>query len=87
MVDFLAVQHVAGADLDGVEAVENVEFRQCEPGDAAGADGLTHQHRIEPATASLAAGVDTELLAAAADLLTDLVAEFGRERALATRVV
>src|SRR6185312_3460842 len=54
-----------------------------EPGDAAGADGLAHQHRIEPAAATLAAGVDAELLATAADLLADFVVEFGRERALA----
>src|SRR3982075_3093637 len=83
MVDFLAVQHIAGADLDTVEAVENIELGQRQPGDAAGAGGLSPQPRIEPAAAPLAPGVDAEFLAAAADLLTDLVAQFGRERTLA----
>ena len=83
MVDLLAVQHVAGADLDTVEAVEDIELGQSKTGDAAGADGLAHQHGIEPAAAPLAPGVDAEFLAAATDLLTDLVVQFGRERALA----
>ena len=53
------------------------------PCDAAGADGLPHQHGVEPAAAALAPGVDAEFLAAAADLLADLVVQLGRERALA----
>src|ERR1700709_2189851 len=83
MVDFLAVQHVAGADLDRVKTVENVELGQRQPGDATCPHRLPHQHGVEPAAAPLAAGVDAEFLAAAADLLADLVVEFGRERALA----
>ena len=66
-----------------VEAVENIEFCQRQAGDAAGADGLPHQHGVEPAAAPLAAGVDAEFLAAPADLLADLVVQFGRERPLA----
>src|SRR6267154_267466 len=71
MVDFLAVQHITGADLDGVKTVENIELGQGQAVDAAGPHGLAYQRRIEPAAAPLAAGVDAELLAAAADLLAD----------------
>src|SRR5579871_3408286 len=83
MVDLLAVEPVAGAHLDGVEAVENVEFGERKAVDAAGPHRLAHQHRVEPAAAPLAPGVDAELPAATADLLADLVGELGRERPLA----
>src|SRR6516164_4932263 len=83
MVDLLAVQPVADADLDRVEAVENIELGQRQPVDAAGPDRLAHQHRVEPAAASLAPGVDTELPAPAADLFADLVVKLSRERPLA----
>src|SRR5467141_2954346 len=73
MVDFLAVQGVAGADLDRIEAIENVELGQRQPVDAAGPHGLAHQHRVEPADAPLAAGIGAELAAALADLAANLV--------------
>src|SRR5712671_5254539 len=73
MVDFLAVQHVAGADLDRVEPVQNIEFCQRQASDAAGADGLAHQHGVEPAAAPLAPGIGAELAAALADLAANLV--------------
>src|SRR6202021_2228598 len=82
MIDFLAVQHVAGTDLDAGETVENIELGQRQAVDAAGPHRLAHQDRIEPAAAPLAPGVDAELLAAAADLLADRVMQFGRERTL-----
>src|SRR5580693_5082861 len=83
MVDFLAVQEIAGTDLDGVEAIEDIELGQRQAVDATGAHGLAHQRGVEPAAAALASGVDAELLAAAADLLTDLIMQFGRKRTLA----
>src|ERR1700759_5276568 len=83
VVDFLAVQSIADADLDGVEAVENIELGQRQAVDAAGPHRLAHQHGVEPAAAPLAPGVDAEFLAAAADLLADLVMQFGGERPLA----
>src|SRR5438045_2277480 len=83
MVDFLSVQPVTGADLDGVETIQNIELGQRQPVDAAGPHGLAHQHGIEPADAPLASSIDPELLAAAANLLADLVMQFGRKRALA----
>src|SRR5438270_12257244 len=72
VVDLLAVQPVGGADLDLLEAVEDVELGQRQPVDAAGAHRLAPQHRVEPAASG----------AAAADLLADLVVELGRERPL-----
>ncbi|MBA7633276.1 hypothetical protein ES703_40838 [subsurface metagenome] len=83
MVDFLAVQPIAGADLNAVEAVENVELGQRQPSDAAGADGLPHQNRIEPAASARPAGIGAELPAPLADLAADLVVLLGRERTLA----
>src|SRR6202012_4224403 len=83
MVDLLAVQPIADADLDAVEAIENIELGQRQAVDAAGADGLPHQHRVEPAGAPLAPGVDAEFLATAADLLADLVLQLGWKRPLA----
>ena len=74
---------IAGADLDAVETIEHVELGQRQAVDAADPHGLAHQHRVEPAAAALAPGVDAEFLAAAADLLADLVMQFGRKRALA----
>src|SRR6267378_4266818 len=58
MVDFLAVQGIAGADLDRIEAIENVELGQRQPVDAA---------------APLAPGIGAELAAALADLAANLV--------------
>src|SRR5271154_1771675 len=83
MVDFLAVQQIADANLNGVEAVENIELGQRQTIDAAGTHGLTHQRRVEPAAAAFAPGVDAEFPPAAADLLADLIMQFGRKRTLA----
>src|ERR1700719_49322 len=83
MVDLLAVQPIAGADLDAVVSVENIELGQRQAVDAAGPHRLAHQHGVEPAAAPLAPGIDAEFLAAAADLLADLVMQFGRKRTLA----
>src|SRR6185312_14461723 len=82
MVDFFAVQPIAGADLDRSEAIENIELGQREPVNSTSAHGLPHQHGVEPAAAPLAPGIDAELPAAAADLLADLVLQLGRKRSL-----
>src|SRR6202046_3540625 len=82
MVDFLTIQQIAGADLDGVEAIEDIELGQRQAVDATGAHGLTDQRGVEPAATALASGVDAEFLAAAADLLADLVMQFGWKRPL-----
>src|ERR1700733_3719951 len=83
MVDFLAVQQIAGADLDGVEAIEDIQLSQRQTVDATGTHGLTDQRGVEPAATALASGVDAEFLATATDLLADLIMQFGRKRALA----
>src|SRR5205085_10694651 len=83
MVDFLAVQPIAYANLDSLKTIEDIELGQRQPVDAAGPHGLAHQHRVEPAAAPLASGIDAELLAAAAALLPDPVMQFGRDRPLA----
>src|SRR5258708_20676828 len=44
VIDLLAVELVANANLDAVEAVENVELGQGQAVDTAGADGLPDQH-------------------------------------------
>src|ERR1700761_4974111 len=82
MVDFFAVEQIPRANLDGFETIENIELGQRQAMDAAGPHGLAHQRRIEPAAAALASGVDTEFLAAPADLLANLIMQFGRKRAL-----
>src|ERR1700740_31929 len=83
MVDLFAVEAIAGAHLDRIEAIENIELGQRKPIDAAGPDRLSHQRRVEPAAAPLASGVDPELPSPAADLLANLTVEFGRKRPLA----
>src|SRR5579864_1414793 len=82
VVDVLAAQPVAGADLDRIESVKNIELGQGQTVDAAGPHRLAHQRGIEPSAAALAPGVDAEFLATAADLLADLVVQFGWKRAL-----
>jgi hypothetical protein len=67
MVDFLAVQPVAGADLD-LSKPSRMSSLVSASRDAAGPHGLAHQHGVEPAAAPLAAGVGAELAAALADL-------------------
>src|SRR5262249_45723601 len=83
MVDFLAVQPGAGADLDLVESIQEAGLVQRQPADAAGADGLPYQGRIEPAAAARPARVGAELAAPLADLAADIVVLLGRERPLA----
>src|SRR6202042_444494 len=80
IIDLLAVEPIADADLDLFEAVEDVELGQSEAANAAGAYGLAHQHRVEPAAAPWPAGDDAELLAALAERLADLVELLGRKR-------
>src|SRR5580704_13516389 len=80
IIDLLAVEPIADADLDLLEAVEDVELGQSEAADAAGAHRLAHQHGVEPATAPRPAGDDAEFLAALAERLADLVELLGRKR-------
>ena len=83
MVDLAPVELVADADLDLLEAVENVELGERDAVDAARLDRLAHKNRIEPAAAALASGDDAELAALLADAGADLVMKLGREGAFA----
>ena len=69
IVDFPPVQAIADANLDLVEAVEDIELGQRQPVDAAGAHRLAHQHRVEPAAAPRPPGDRAEFAAALADQL------------------
>src|SRR4051794_9512113 len=82
IVDDAAVELVAGADLDLLEAVEDVELGQRDALDAAGPHGLAHQHGVEPAAAPRPSGDDAELLALGAERLADVVELLGRKRPL-----
>src|SRR5580700_2103951 len=73
IIDLLAVEPIADADLDLFEAVEDVELGQSQAADAAGAYGLAYQHRVEPAATSRPPGDDAEFLATLAQRLADLV--------------
>ena len=83
VVDLAAIQPIAGADFDLVEAVEDVELGQREAIDAADAHGLAHQHGIEPAAAARPSGHNAELLAPLAENPADLVLLLGGERSFA----
>src|SRR3569623_1781732 len=60
MVDLFTIELIADTNLDGLEAIKNVELGQSKAMNTAGANGLADQHRIKPAAAALAAGVDAE---------------------------
>src|SRR5262249_42878437 len=76
-LDALAVELVADAGLDLLEAVQHVELGERDAVDAVQLHGLAHQHRIEPAAAAAPAGVDAVLVAAVAQQLADAVLELG----------
>src|SRR5205085_3235663 len=71
---------VAGADLDAVEAREDVEEGEGDGGDAAEVDGVFDGDGVEPAAAAGAAGGGAVLVAALADVVADVVGLLGRER-------
>ena len=64
------------ADLDLVEAVENIELRQRDAIDAGCFDRLPRQNGVEPAAAAPPAGVGAELPPAIADQLADGIMQF-----------
>src|SRR5690606_40192584 len=55
-VDALAVEHVAGAQLQLFEPVEHVELGDAQPGDAVDDDRALERSEVQPAAAALAAG-------------------------------
>lgn len=68
-----------GADLEGVEAGEDVKERDGDFGGAGDHRGVLDGDEVEPACAAGAAGGGAELAAALADAVADGVALFGGE--------
>src|SRR5690606_35134653 len=83
IINLLAVQPIAGADLDLVQPVENIEFGERNTVNAVGGHRLAHEHRIEPAAAALATGYGAEFAPLSAEELADFVILLRRERPLA----
>src|SRR5690606_39342174 len=71
VVDHLAAQPVAGANLERLEPVEHIELGQRDAGHARDRARLADEHRIEPAAAALAPGYRAELVAALTEPLAD----------------
>src|SRR5436305_7973939 len=83
VLDFTAVETVADAHLDLVEAVQNIELGERQPIDSAGTRGLAAQPRIEPAAATWPPGHRAEFAPSLAKAASNLVVLFGGERPLA----
>src|SRR5690349_21319704 len=83
IIDHFAVEFVAGANLDLLEAIEDIELCERDPADAVIGNRLAHQHRVEPAATALAPGNRPELVTALAQELPDFILLFCREGPLA----
>ena len=79
----LAVALVGDADLDLVEAAEDVELGDREVGETVDARGVVDDDRVVPAAATLASGGDAVLMADLAEKVARLVEELRGERARA----
>src|SRR5690606_20171873 len=71
----------AGADAHGLQAVEDVQLGQAQPGQAVDLDSATQDHGVEPAAATGTAGGGTELVAFLRQVGAHFVEQLGRERA------
>ena len=76
----LAVDLIGNAGTDGVEVVEDVAFHHDQLCHTVDHDGIAKSHKIDPATATLAACHCAIFMAEIADFLTGLVEKLGRER-------
>src|SRR5918911_3388316 len=83
VIEIAAVEPVAHADPEGLEAVEHVELGERHPVNPGDAHGLAHEHGVEPAAAPLAPRHGAEFAAPLAEPLARVVGLLGRERALA----
>ena len=75
-----AVEAITGADLDRVEAVEDVELGERQLGQAVEANRLTQHHAVEPPCPAAASGDRAELLADVDERVAIDVEQLGRER-------
>ena len=73
------------ADLDLVEAVEDVELGERNPVDAGSPDALSHQNGVEPTAPARPPRTVAEFIAALADPAADVVVELGGEGPPPTR--
>jgi hypothetical protein len=74
---------VSRANLDFIEAVENVELGERNPVDSTGGHGLTHQYGVKPAAAALSSRNRAEFRPGLSDAFSGFVSEFGRKWPLA----
>ena len=75
-----AVDLVGDTDLDLVELIEHVEFRERDLRQRVDAGGMAHHHGIEPAGATATARVGPVLVSDIDEVVADLVEQLGRER-------
>ncbi len=79
VIDLTAVEAIAHAHFQLVQAVQDVELGQRQAVDSTGPYGLPHEHGIEPAAAPRASGHGAELAALLADALPEPFGPLGWE--------
>src|SRR5690606_35286106 len=72
IINHLAIEPVAVADLDLFHAIQNIELGECDAANAVGDNRLANKHGIKPATTALAARDSAEFVATRAKKFTDL---------------
>src|ERR1022692_2400141 len=82
-IDDLAVDLVADANADRVEAVEHIELRDAQRRTAVMHDRAAQRDGVEPTAAPPSAGYRSELMADARQMLAVFIEQFGRKRARA----
>ena len=80
MLEQLAIEAVARADLDLVEAIEDVELGERQLGEAVQPNRLTQHHTIEPTGPPTPPGDRAELLADIDERVAVVIEQLGRER-------
>ena len=81
MLDPLPIDLISHTDLDRIEGVQHVEFRQRDLAERIHPCRLTHHRSVEPAAAAGPLGIHPVFVTDRAQPFADLVVEFGRERA------
>src|SRR5262249_58030462 len=79
VIDLPTIEAVSHTNLKFSQTVQDVELGQGQTIDPAGANGLPHEHRIEPAAAPRPPGDGAEFAPAFPDQAADIVCLLGRE--------
>ena len=87
MIPELALAHVSGADLQGLELVEDVDLGQHHRIDAVGGDRVARDGRVEPSDPPGAPGGGAVLGADLAKLIAERVGQLVGKGPYPTRVV